>query len=91
MAVNYTHHTLDKLKQILDTLRYKVRYDKGNLKTGACIVENSKMVVANKFSSVESRITSIITLIKKLDVDLHLLSEMQVQFLHAFKQTQLGC
>ncbi|MDB5120399.1 MAG: hypothetical protein JWN56_1617 [Sphingobacteriales bacterium] len=89
MALSYTPQTLHKLEQVLEALQYKVRYDKGNFKTGACIVEKSKIIVINKFSSIESRIISIIELIKTVNAEEHLLNENQKQFLHSFKQTRL--
>ncbi|MDB5013980.1 MAG: hypothetical protein JWQ25_2182 [Daejeonella sp.] len=89
MALSYSQHTLDKLEQFLGALQYKVRYDKGNFKTGACMVANSKIIVVNKFSSLESRIVSIIELIKTFQIDEHLLNDKQMQLLHSFKQTKL--
>ena len=89
MALSYTKYNLDKLEQILKFLQHKVRYDKGNFKTGACFLENSKIIVINKFSSTESRITAIVDLLKTVGMQNHLLTDKQNQMLELFKQTQL--
>ena len=84
-----TTHTLEKLETLLRTAGYKVRYEKGNFKTGACMLLSSKVVVVNKFSNLESKIHAIVELIRELEVDYNLLDEKQVAFLHQIKQTRL--
>jgi hypothetical protein len=84
-----TNHTLEKLEMLLRTTGYKVRYEKGNFKTGACLLQNSKIVVVNKFSGLESKILGLTELVRVLDMDQNLLDEKQVAFLHQLKQTTL--
>ena len=90
MTLSITQHNLEKIETLLKALNYKVRYDKGNFKTGACTVENSRIIVVNKFSNLESKILSLSELLKTLDTDESLLNEKQKQFLHTFKQTKLS-
>jgi hypothetical protein len=89
MSLSYTQHTLEKLEQLLKSLEYKVRYEKGNFKTGACILEESKVVVVNKFSNVESKINSLAQLLQNIQADESMLDEKQKQFLYVLKQTSL--
>ncbi|MBD3748725.1 MAG: hypothetical protein IE931_04445 [Sphingobacteriales bacterium] len=89
MQISYTNHTLEKLELLLKDLGYKVRYEKGNFKTGACMIESSKMVVVNKFSNLESKIVSLIELLKTFTVDDTLLNEKQKQFYYSLQQTSL--
>jgi len=89
MSLTYTQHTLDKLELLLKALNYKVRYEKGAFKTGACVLENSRVVVVNKFSNVESKINSLVQLLQLLPGDESLLDEKQTQFLYSLKQTSL--
>ena len=84
-----TTHTLEKLEMLLKTAGYKVRYEKGNFKTGACLLQNSRVIVINKFSNLESRILSITELIPELEIDLKLLDDKQTSFLLQLKQTNL--
>ncbi|MBS1526766.1 MAG: hypothetical protein JST19_14000 [Bacteroidetes bacterium] len=87
--LNATTHTLEKLETLLRTAGYKVRYEKGNFKTGACMLLSSKVVVVNKFSNLESKIIALTELIRELDIDMSLLDEKQTAFLHQIKQTRL--
>ncbi|KAA8486307.1 hypothetical protein BDE36_3920 [Arcticibacter tournemirensis] len=89
MPLSYTQYTLDKLELLLKALDYKVRYEKGNFKTAACLLENSKVVVVNKFSSLESKINSLAELLQQIPISENLLDEKQKQFLYHLKQTSL--
>lgn len=74
---------------LLKTAGYKVRYEKGNFKTGACLLLNSKMIVVNRFSNLESKILALVELLRDLDVDYKLLDDKQISFLQEIKQTKL--
>jgi len=84
-----TTHTLEKLELLLKSAGYKVRYEKGNFKTGACMLLSSKVVVVNKFSNLESKIHALTELIRELDVDINLLDDKQTALLQQIKQTRL--
>ena len=90
MSLSVTNHTLEKLELLLTTIGYKVRYEKGNFKTGTCLIEHSKMVVVNKFSNLESKISSLIDLIKVLEIDESVFSEKQKQFYYSLLQTSIS-
>jgi hypothetical protein len=84
-----TTHTLEKLELLLKSAGYKVRYEKGNFKTGACLLLNSKMIVVNRFSNLESKILALVELMRELEIDHNLLDDKQVTFLQQIKQTKL--
>jgi len=84
-----TTYTFEKLEMLLKTAGYKVRYEKGNFKTGACLLQNSKTIVVNKFSNMESRILAIIELVRELEFDFKLLDDKQVALVQQLKQTHL--
>jgi len=87
--LSITNHTLEKLEMLLKSAGYKVRYEKGNFKTAACLLQNSRIIVVNKFSNLESRILSITELARELEMDHKLLDEKQVALLLQLKQTNL--
>ena len=66
-----------------------MRYEKGNFKTGACLLQNSKIIVVNRFSNLESKIQGLIELARELEIDHTLLDEKQIAFLQQLKQTNL--
>ena len=84
-----TTHTLEKLEILLRTAGYRVRYEKGNFKTGACLLLNNKVIVVNKFSNLESKIQAIVELIRDLELDYQVLDDKQITFLQQIKQTRL--
>ena len=89
MNLSITTHTLDKLELLLKALDYRVRYEKGNFKTGACVLENSMVVVVNKFSNLERNIQGLADLLATLEVQDELLDDKQKQLLNQLKQTTL--
>ncbi|HEY9534590.1 MAG TPA: hypothetical protein VIQ77_08645 [Mucilaginibacter sp.] len=87
--LTFTTHTLEKIELLLKSAGYKVRYEKGNFKTGACLLLASKMIVVNRFSNLESKILSLAELLKELEMDHNLLDDKQITFLQQLKQTKL--
>jgi hypothetical protein len=86
LVLTVTNHTLEKLELLLKTTGYRVRYEKGNFKTGACLLQSSKVIVINKFSGLESKILSMSELIRDLDMNYKLLDEKQLAFVAQLKQ-----
>jgi len=66
MKLNQT--TLDKLEDILGESEFVVRYERGNFQSGWCLLEAKRIVVLNKFLSVEARINTLLELIPVLDI-----------------------
>jgi hypothetical protein len=89
MTLSYTQHTLDKLEALIKTLGFRLRYEKGNFKTGSCILENDRVVIVNKFSNLESKINSLAELLQRSETDENLLDEKQKAFLYVLKQTKI--
>ncbi len=74
---------------LLKTTGYKVRYEKGNFRTGACLLQNSRIIVVNKYSNLESKIIALNELICEVEMDYNLLDEKQLVFLQQIRQTKL--
>ncbi len=87
--LNITNHSLDKLETIIRDLGYKVRYEKGNFKSGACILQQSKVVVVNKFINLEQKINALAEILIIIDADEFLLDDKQRQLYNSLKQTKL--
>lgn len=84
-----TTHTLDKLVDLLKDIGYKIRYEKGNFKTGACMIQHSKVVVVNRFSNLEMKISALVEILREVPADTGTLDEKQKQLLRSIKQTKL--
>ncbi|MBE8720736.1 hypothetical protein C4F40_08365 [Sphingobacterium sp. Ka21] len=85
--ISFTQYNLDKIENLLNELGYKVRYEKGNFKTGACVIQNSKVIVVNRFSNLEIKILSLIQLLKDFDLEKEQLDEKQHTFFKSLIKT----
>lgn len=89
MIFSYTQHTLDKLETLLKSLGFKLRYERGNFKTGSCLLENSRIIIVNKYSNLESKINALADLLQRSDTVDTLLEDKQKVFLYELKQLKL--
>lgn len=73
--ISFTQHNLGKLEELLAELGYRVRYEKGSFRTGACVLQHTKVIMVNKFSNLEVRIQSLVQLLREMEVDTSLLDD----------------
>jgi len=88
--IKLTQHTLEKLEDLLASAGYTIRNEKGNFKSGSCVIEASKIIVLNKFSPVETKVAFLVESLQKLEIDESLLDEKNRKFLHELKQTEIN-
>ena len=65
MEIKLTKQFQNKLESILISQDYKVRFEKGNFKSGYCIINKNKIVIINKYFTIEGKINSLIEIINK--------------------------
>ena len=87
--INYTKGNLKKLELIFEELSYLVRYEKGNFKSGYCILNSDKVAIINKYFSREGKINCLVDIIKSVDVDKNKLSEKNQALYLELSQTKL--
>ncbi len=85
--IKLTQNSLDKLEELLTLAGYTVRNEKGNFKSGSCLIESSKVIVLNKFATVEAKVAYLIETIHDLNLDESLLDEKNKKFLQQVKET----
>jgi hypothetical protein len=68
MSFKYNQHTLKKLEGIFEEAGYILRYEKGNFNAGHCLLEEKKIVVINKFFTLENKINCLIEIINTIDL-----------------------
>ncbi len=83
MSFKYTPNTLKKLEELYEEARYIIRYEKGNFNSGYCILEERRVVVINKFFSVEGRINALIEILPAITVNEE---ELSTEMLKWYKQ-----
>jgi len=75
-----TPQLLKQLEEVFEELGYKIRYEKGNFKSGYCILETQKVVLLNKYSIIETRITTLMEILKFLSSHQEFTSEKYLAF-----------
>lgn len=83
-----TQHNLGKLEELLAEFGYRVRYEKGSFRTGACVLQHTKVIMVNKFSNLEVRVQSLIQLLREMDVDISRLDDKKKEFYKAIRKTE---
>jgi hypothetical protein len=86
----YNQSTLEKLQTILKCVGYDVRFEKGNFNTGFCLLENTKTIVINKFSTLDAKINAMAEMLKNLEIAEELITDDKLKkVLHILQQTKL--
>lgn len=81
MALKYSKSTLNKLEQIFRESDYIIRYEKGQFKSGHCIIHDKKLIIINKFYDIKGRIENMLDILQQVNVSDNLLSERSKAFL----------
>ena len=90
MAIKYTKAYLDKIENIFAASDYILRYEKGNFKSGYCILNESKVVVVNKYFPLEGKIHALIDILKELRLNPKDFTDKVIQdLLVELQQTEL--
>lgn len=71
----FTQSSLTKLEEFFKEQGYRVRYEKGSFRTGACMLQTTKVVVVNKFSNLEIKIQSLWNILLDIEIDSEAISE----------------
>lgn len=69
MAIQYTKKFLEQLENFIRSLSFKLRYEKGNFEGGFCIIQNEKVIIVNRFISVEGKIDTLLEVLNVLKRD----------------------
>ena len=87
--ISLTQESLDKLETLFSDLGYKLRYEKGSFRTGACVLQNARVVVVNKFSTVDMKVVSLLQILETMEVDESLIQEKLKTFYQQIKKTKI--
>jgi predicted nuclease with TOPRIM domain len=79
--IKYSKQVLDRLEMLFAETDFKLRFEKGNFKGGYCVLHDTKVIVINKFFSLEGKINSLIDILKTIEIDQSRLSERNKKFL----------
>lgn len=69
MALKYNKATLKSLEDIFKNAGYVVRYERGQFKSGYCILHDKSVIVINRFFKEKGRIESLIDILQSANLD----------------------
>ena len=68
MSIKLTKQFQKKLELLLESQDYKIRFEKGNFKSGYCIIKNKKIAIINKYFTIEGKINALIEIINSISI-----------------------
>lgn len=71
----YSEKNLKKIEELFRETGYDIRYERGQFKSGCCVLQDRKVVVINRYYPLEARMNSMIELILSLEIDPAVLSD----------------
>jgi len=90
MNVKYTKNFLDKIENLFASSDYILRYEKGNFKSGYCVLKENKIVIVNKYYTLEGKINALLDIIKELGFSPKDFSDKKLQdLISELQQTEL--
>ena len=89
MVIKYTKQYLHKLEDLMAETDFSLRYERGNFKSGYCILNTEKVAVVNKYFSRDGKINCLVDIIKSIEIDTEKLSEKNQLLYHDLSQTRL--
>lgn len=67
--IKYTTQFLTKFEDMIAESDYILRYEKGNFRSGYCLLKDQKIMIVNKFYTVEGKINALLEIFKTIELD----------------------
>ena len=87
--IRYTTGYLNKLEDLISETDYILRYEKGNIKPGYCILREKKVIIVNKYYPVDGKINSLLEIVRLIEVDPSKLSDSNRKLFSELAQTEI--
>ncbi|MFO7257215.1 MAG: hypothetical protein DIU61_005945 [Bacteroidota bacterium] len=87
--IKYTTTFLSKLEDIVAESDYILRYEKGNFKSGYCVLKDQKIIIVNKFYTTEGKINALLEILKSVTLDTTRFSEKSLALYSQLQQTEI--
>jgi hypothetical protein len=78
--IKYTNQFLLKLEDMIAESDYTLRYEKGNFKSGYCVLKDQKIMIVNKFYTTEGKINALLDILRTITLDQGRFSEKSLKF-----------
>jgi len=86
--VKYTTQFLVKLEEIISESDYILRYEKGNFKSGYCVLKDQKIIIINKFYTMEGKINALLDIFKNVKFDTSRFTEKSLKLYEELTSSQ---
>lgn len=86
MDIKYSKHFLNKLEDIFSESDYILRYEKGNFKSGYCVIKDTKVVVVNKFYSLEGKVNCLIDILRSISLNTDRFSDKNLNLFNEIRE-----
>lgn len=87
--IKYTAPFLTKLEEVIGESDYVLRYEKGNFKSGYCVLKDQKIMIINKFYTTEGKINALLDIFKNVALDTSKFSEKNSKLYEELTQTEV--
>lgn len=87
--IKYTVPFLTKLEDLIAESDYTLRYEKGNFKSGYCLLRDQKIIIVNKFYTTEGKINTLLDILKTVELDTTRFTEKSQKLYEEITQTEV--
>ncbi len=87
--IKYTNQFLTKLEDLIAESDYILRYEKGNFKSGYCLLKEQKIMIINKFFATEGKINTLLDILKSIELDTTKFTEKSLKLYQELSQTEI--
>lgn len=87
MAIKYNKSNLKKIEEIFHSNEFTIRYEKGQFKSGYCILRDKKIIIINRFFKEKGRIESLLDIIQQTELDESRLSDKSKVFFQSIAKS----
>jgi hypothetical protein len=87
--IKYTTGFLTKLEDLISESDYALRYEKGNFKSGYCLLKEQKIMIVNKFYTTEGKINALMDILKTIPLDTSKFTEKSLKLYEELTQTEV--
>lgn len=87
--IKYTNQFLTKLEDLVAESDYILRYEKGNFKSGYCLLKEQKIMIINKFFTTEGKINALLDILKNLELDTSRFTEKSLKLYEELSHSEV--
>ena len=88
--IKYTTGFLTKLEDLILESDYSLRYEKGNFKSGYCLLKEQKIMIVNKFYPMEGKINALLDILRTIALDTSRFTEKSLKLYEELTQTEVS-